>query len=97
MCVLKLSGKKTTGKSFSGETPVGGAPKGQVRGGRVISQVKGQRLDLFKADYASVFLWELLGNDKAHRIVEEDTRPLVSDEKMKELDKIIAARERKLT
>ena len=34
--------------------------------------------------------------EKAHRIIEEDTRPLISDDKMKELDKIIAERERKL-
>jgi trimethylamine--corrinoid protein Co-methyltransferase len=34
--------------------------------------------------------------EKAHRIIEEDTLPLVSDDKMKELDKIIAEREKKL-
>ncbi len=34
--------------------------------------------------------------EKAHRIIEEDTRPLLSDDEIKELDKVIAARERKL-
>jgi len=34
--------------------------------------------------------------EKAHQIIEEDVSPLISDDEMKELDKIIVARERKL-
>ena len=35
--------------------------------------------------------------EKAHQIIEEEVSPLVSDDEAKELDKIIAARKRKLT
>lgn len=34
--------------------------------------------------------------EKAHQIIEEDIPPLISDDEMKELDKIIAEREKKL-
>jgi hypothetical protein len=34
--------------------------------------------------------------EKAHQIIEEDVSPLISDDEMKELDKIIAGREREL-
>ena len=34
--------------------------------------------------------------EKAHQIIEEDAPPLISDDEMKELDKIIAGREREL-
>ena len=35
-------------------------------------------------------------SDKAHQIIEEDVVPLVSDDEMKEFDKIIAGREKHL-
>ena len=61
---LETLRQKDYRKEFLWREPRVGAPKGQDRRG-VISQVKGQRLDLLKTDYASVFFMELLGNDKA--------------------------------
>jgi len=34
--------------------------------------------------------------EKAHKIIEEDVPPLISNDEMKELDRIIAEREKKL-
>ncbi len=70
ICVSKLSGKKTTGKHFSGESLAGGDRRGNPVQGRVISQVKGQRRGLLKANHASILFYrDLVGNDKARRKV----------------------------
>lgn len=55
LCLETLR-QKDYREEFLWREPRVGAPKGQVRRG-VISQVKGQRFDLLKTDYASVFFY----------------------------------------
>ena len=57
LCALKLSGERTTVGEFSGETPVSGAPKGEVRRGAGNLSGKRTELDLLKTDYASVIFY----------------------------------------
>ena len=54
---LETLRQKDYRKEFLWREPCVEPPKGQDRRGWVISQVKGQRLDLLKTDYASVFFY----------------------------------------
>ena len=53
-----------------------------------------KRFQAWKADGSKTVNQRL--EEKAHQIIEEDVSPLISNDEMKELDKIIAEREKKL-
>jgi len=61
VCILKLSGKRTTIGKFSGETPIGwrGTEGASPWNLRIISQVKGQRYDLETSRASVCFIEEL--------------------------------------
>ena len=53
-----------------------------------------KHFQMWKADGSQTVNQRL--EEKAHQIIEEDVAPLISNDEMKELDKIIARREKEV-